>query len=113
MKVDFRRRKERRAHQVQPWYGANATVVANPSLGVEHRQVQPRILGPVARRPDHRLDLRSATGNSRGGDAGTRVGAGRSGGSASPSSPLTRSPLIQGVEQPTELQIGQCALVRE
>ena len=51
--------QERHAHHVEPRRGGDAAVVADAALVVEHRHVEPGEVGPVAGRPDDRLDLAS------------------------------------------------------
>ena len=47
------------------------------------------------------------------GEASTRVGVKRCGGSTSPSRPLLAREAVDDVEQPAELEVGQRALVRQ
>src|SRR6516225_7722163 len=47
---------ERQAHDVHSRCGNNPAVVTYASLAIEHRDVQPGVVGAISRRPNHRTD---------------------------------------------------------
>ena len=58
MRVDLRRRMNGRPITYRPGASDDSAVVADASLAVEHRQVEPGIVRPIARRPNRPLQSR-------------------------------------------------------
>ncbi len=107
MNVDARWRSTGRPSANRPGTVDHPAVVAQPALAVEHRHVQPAVVRPVPRRPHDRTEL--ARGEvclrpRRAGEPGRREPLGI----AEPAVATGRErPLVEGVEQPGQLQIGQ------
>ena len=103
--------QERRADQVHPGRVDDTTVVADHALAVEDVHVEPGVVGAEAGRPDDGLDRpageiqaeRRRLGHDRRREPVRRryrvVHA------------VGRRPLVDGVEQPVELEVGELALV--
>ena len=94
--------QERHADQVQARAGRHAAVVDDPAPAVEHRDVEPGQVGPVAGRPDDRADR-----------PGPEVQGQRRGAHERRREPLTGcpGPGVDRVQQPPQLQVGQRAHV--
>ena len=97
----------------RPGDGDDPAVVADPALAVEHRHLEPRVVGAIAGRPDDGPDAA----------AGEIKGEGRRGVDCGRSKAVRRldlaveaalgRPAVDDVEQPAELEVGQRALVRK
>jgi hypothetical protein len=49
--------QDRQSKGIQAWRIDNASVVPQVSFVIDHRHVQPTVVGPESRRPDNRTDL--------------------------------------------------------
>ncbi len=100
MNVDFRRRSTGKPEHVETGALHDAAVVTEPSLRVDHRHVEPRVVGAEPRRPDDRADLAAAE-IEREPRRLRHLGRGEA------LAGVASGPLVEPVEQPLQLEVGQ------
>src|SRR5262249_14722511 len=103
--------QERRADQIHTGRLDHAAVVADQAFAVEDRDLQPGGGGPEARRPDDRPDLAAGQIQTQRGRLRNRSRFEAVRRRRAVVQTVGARPLVDRVEQPTELEIGQLALV--
>ena len=115
--VDERRlaaAQEGHAHQVHARrVDDDAAVVADQPLAVEHRHVQPGVVGAEAGGPDDRADLAAGEVDAQRWRVLDDRRSGSPGGLELTVEPVLGRPLVDRVEQPAELEVGQRAHVAQ
>jgi len=91
----------------------DATVVAEPPLGVDDGHVKPPVIGPKPRRPDDRADLAAPEVKLQPGRSGHLSRRATLGGIDLGIQPFGPSPLVEHSEQPSHLQVGERADVAQ